>query len=283
MSSFGVKMVKCLNSVFPKQVHPFNMQEKGEKTYAMWQFEKGEDTIKFFRENYSAEEMFGDKDVLDFGCGAGGKSLYYASLGARKVTGLDVVESYKAESETLAEKLGLSDKFEFVLRDATKSGFADNSFDTIIMNDFMEHVSEPEKLLKEARRIIRPGGKIYINFPPYYHPFGAHLSDAVNMPWCHLFFSEKTLVDAYKDLVKNLPDGENRINFRISKDDKGREYFSYINKMTIKRFKKILREQNISPVYYKETELRKIFKPLAKLPLAKEVFVKMVTCVIQGE
>ncbi len=282
MSAIGVKTVKALNKVFPKQVHPFNMQMDGEKTYAMWQFERGEETIRFFLEKYTAEEMFKGKKVLDFGCGAGGKSLYYASLGAEKVTGIDIVESYKAESEMLAEKLGLSDKFEFVLGSATESGFADDTFDTIIMNDFMEHVSQPEKVLREARRIIRPGGRIYINFPPYYHPFGAHLSDAVNMPWCHMFFSETTLVEAYKDLVKDLPDGESRINFRISKNEKGKEYFSYINKMTIKRFNKILKEQNISPVYYNETAVRNIVKPFAKFHLTKEMFVKMVTCVIEG-
>jgi len=282
MSAIGVKLLKALNKVFPKVVHPFNMQMDGEKTYAEWQFEKGEDTIKFFLEKYTAEEMFKGKKVLDFGCGAGGKSLYYASLGAEKVTGIDIVESYKEESEALAKKLGLSDKFEFVLGSATESGFADNTFDTIIMNDFMEHVSDPEKVLEEARRIIRPGGRIYINFPPYYHPFGAHISDAVNMPWCHVFFSETTLVQAYKDLVKELPDGENRIQFRISENEKGKEYFSYINKMTIKRFNKILKAQSIQPVYYNESPVRNIVKPLAKFPLTKEKFVKMVTCVIEG-
>ena len=75
---------------------------------------------------------------------------------------------------------------------AIKTDFKDNSFDVVIMNDFMEHVSDPEKVLEEAIRLVSPGGRIYINFPPYYHPFGAHLSDAINMPWCHLFFKDKT-------------------------------------------------------------------------------------------
>lgn len=282
MSAIGVKTVKMLNHIFPKQIHPFNMQQDGEKTYAMWQFEKGQDTVKFFLEKYTLSEMFKDKLVLDFGCGAGGKSLYYASCGAKKVTGIEIVKSYKEEAEKLAESLGLADKFEFVVGSATESGFQNASFDTIIMNDFMEHIADPEKVLIEARRIIKPGGRIYINFPPYYHPFGAHLSDAVNMPWCHMFFSEKTLVDAYKDLVKDLPDGMERINFRISKNEKGEEYFSYINRMTIKRFHKILNTLDIKPVYYSETPVRSIVKPLAKFKPTKEMFVKMVTCVIEG-
>ncbi|HAS92002.1 MAG TPA: class I SAM-dependent methyltransferase, partial [Clostridiales bacterium] len=47
----------------------------------------------------------------------------------------------------------------------------------------------------------------------------AHLSDAIGIPWVHVFFSEKTLINTYKELVKNLPDGAERIDFRISKKE----------------------------------------------------------------
>lgn len=85
--SFGVTAIKLTNHLFPKQVHPFNLRNNGEKTYAEWQYEKGERTIAFFLKQFSTDEMFKDKTVLDMGCGAGGKSLYYASLGAKKVGG----------------------------------------------------------------------------------------------------------------------------------------------------------------------------------------------------
>ncbi len=275
------KILETINPLFPKQVHPFNLQNDGSKSYAEWQFEKGENTIAFYLKKYTPEEMFAGKDVLDMGCGAGGKSLYYASLGAKKVTGVDIEPSYAAESAALAKKLGYADKFEFVLGNAADLPFADESFDTIIMNDFMEHVSTPELALKEALRLLKKGGRIYTNFPPYDHPFGAHLSDAVNMPWCHLFFSDDTLIEVYKDLVKDLPDGKHRVEFRISTDENGHEYFSYINKMSIKRFENILKTLDITPVYYTYTPLRSCFAPLAKVPKLKEVFIKMVTCVIE--
>ena len=101
------------------------------------------------------------------------------------------------------------------------------------------------------------------------------------IPWVHLFFSDKTLIKAYKELVKDLPDGEERISFRISKDQKGREYFSYINKMTLKRYKKILNKLQLTPVYYKEVPLRGFLKPVAKLPFFREYFVKMAVSVIE--
>lgn len=270
-----------INKLFKPVVHPFNLNNDGIKTYAMWQFEKGEDTIANYLGYTNKKEMFEGKTVLDIGCGAGGKSLYYITQGAKHVYGVDVVASYKEESEALAESLNLKDQFTFICADAKALPYPDNSFDTIIMNDAMEHVAEPEAVLSEVLRVLKKGGRVYINFPPYNHPFGAHLSDAIYIPWVHLFFSEKTLIRDYKELVKELPDGENRINFRISKDKSGKEYFSYINKMTIKRFKKILKKLNITPNYYCEMPLRSIVKPLAKLPVFKEMFVKMAVCVIE--
>ena len=93
------------------------------------------------------------------------------------------------------------------------------------MNDFMGHISDPEGVLRESLRLLAPGGRIFINFPPYYHPFGAHLSDVINMPWVHLFFSERMLVDAYRDLVHGLPDEQERLNLRLSKDQKRQRIF----------------------------------------------------------
>lgn len=276
-------IIKFTNKIFKKQPHPFNMQNDGIKTYAQWQFEKGELTIEYFKKHFTNQEMFEGKRVLDMGCGAAGKSLYYVSLGAAHVTGVDIVEHYRKEAEDYAKSLGYEDRFSFVCASAFELPFPDGSFDTIIMNDFMEHVSEPERALIEARRLISKNGKIYINFPPYYHPFGEHLSDALNMPWIQLFFTEKQLIAAYRELVKNEPDGEERIKFRFSVDENGKEYYSYINKMTIKRFKRILKEQNISPLYYSETPLRSFLSFFAKFPPTKELFVKMVTCVIGRE
>lgn len=276
-------MIKLTNKIFPKVVHPFNLQNEGKETYAQWQFRKGGDTIKFFLEACPADELFRGKRVLDMGCGAAGKSLYYCSLGAEKVTGVDIVAHYESEANALAEELGYRDKFEFRCASAYELPFEDGSFDTIIMNDFMEHVADPERTLKEARRLISPTGAIYINFPPYYHPFGAHLSDVINMPWVHLFFSEKMLVKAYKELVKGLPDEQERIDLRISRNEKGEEYFGYINKMTLKRFHGILNRLNITPAYYREVPLRSFLAPLAKLPVLKELFVRMAVCIIKAD
>ena len=278
----SVKSLLFFNKLFKLPVHPFNMQNDGVMTYSMWQYNKGMETIKFYLQHTDAGSMFKGKDVLDIGCGAAGKSLFYLSLGAKSVTGIDVVERYEQEAYDLQEKLGLSG-FTFKLEDAAKMSFEDNSFDTIIMNDAMEHVAEPEKVLNEVYRVLKPGGKLYVNFPPYNHTFGAHLSDVIGIPWVHLFYNDKTLISAYKQLVKGLPDEQDRLSFRISKNENGEEYFSYINKMTVPRFKKCVSGTHFKCDYYAEIPLRNFLKPLSKIKLTKDCFTKMVVAVLTKE
>lgn len=275
------RLLLAINRLFPKPVHPFNLKNDGVKTYAMWQYEKGRDTIAFYLRRYSEEEMFSDKTVLDIGCGAAGKTLYYASRGAGRVIGVEILEKYRKEAEELAASLGYADRFSFVAADAARLPFDDNSIDTVIANDAMEHVDEPEKVIGECLRVLKPGGRMYVNFPPYHHPFGAHLSDAIYIPWVHLFFPEKVLIEAYEAQVRDLPDGQERIAFRISARPDGSRYFSYINHMTIRRFERMLRALSITPAYYHHEPLRAVFSPLAKLPVLRELFVKMVVCVIE--
>lgn len=160
----GVTLLKLLNHCFPQQRHPFNLRNAGEETYSEWQYEMGEKTIAVYSEKYSKEDMFKGKTVLDMGCGAAGKTLYYASLGAKKIVGTDAVEEYKSEAEKMAKNLGLESVFSFVRADAAHLPFDDEAFDTIIMNDFMEHVSEPKAILAEAFRLLKRGGKFIQTF-----------------------------------------------------------------------------------------------------------------------
>ena len=278
----GVKLLLFLNKFFKKPEHPFNLRNEGVKSYAMWQYEHGADTLAFFLNRYSLDEMFKNKTVLDIGCGAGGKSVYYASCGAKQVVGLDILPQYKQESEALAAQLGYENIFSFVCADAANTGFEKNSFDTIIMNDAMEHMENPEAVLRECSSLLKPGGRLFVNFPPYSHPYGAHLSDLIGIPWVHVFFSDETLIKAYRQLCSTVPDGDERIKLRITQREDGSEFFSYINKMTIKRFEKIRSNTPIKAGYYNEVPLRNFLKLPARLPFLKKHCVKMIVCIFEN-
>ncbi|WP_018963588.1 class I SAM-dependent methyltransferase [Coprothermobacter platensis] len=281
MSKIGEIVLKTVNKVFPLPIHPFNLQNNGVKTYAEWEFEKGLDTLKYFLDFTDLETLFKDKTVLDIGCGAAGKTVFYATQGVKNIYGVDRVEHYKMQAEHLAAEKSVSDKFRFVVADATSLPFQSSMFDTIIMNDFMEHASRPEAVLSECYRVLKEGGRLYVNSPPYNHPYGAHLSDVIGVPWVHVFFSDQTLINVYKDLVKDLPDAQDRINLRFSTDNHGKPYISYINKMTIKKFNAWIRESPFNVIYYKEVPLRNSLSFLANFSWTKEYFVKMLVAVLE--
>ena len=275
-------VLRAMNHCFPRPVHPFNLRNETEFSYADWQFEKAPSTLNYYLEQYSIEELFVGKRVLDFGCGEAGKSVYYAGLGAKEVVGMDIVPEYEERAVRFAQKHDCSN-FSFICADVTSLPIPSDHLDTIIMNDFMEHVSDPEKTLRETIRILRPGGRAFINFPPYHHPYGAHLSDEISIPWVHELFDEQTIISEYKSRVRNLPDGEERIRLRFSKGEDGLDHLTYINHMTIERFEEMLERLAIEPEYYHLTPLRPWLAPLAKIPACREYLNKMVTCVIRKE
>ena len=56
--TFPVLLCKALNRLFPLPQHPFNLQNRGELTYAQWQYQMGQRTIEFFLDVDSEERMF---------------------------------------------------------------------------------------------------------------------------------------------------------------------------------------------------------------------------------
>ncbi len=275
----STRVLLGLNRLFPVPEHPFNRALAGGGSYADWQFEQAPKSVTQFRGFADPATMVSGKRCLDMGCGAGGKAVYFASLGAVRVVGVDVVPHYAEEGRELARRKGYGDVCEFITASATELPFADNCFDLIMANDVIEHLAEPERSLQEAYRVLAPGGRIYISFPPYNHPYGAHLSDAIGFPWVHVFFSEPVLGEAYSALVRHLPDAGRRLDLRFGRDRAGELQITYINHMTIRWFRRIIEQLPFQVAYYLESPLRPFLRPFqAALP---EYFTRMVVCVLQ--
>ena len=320
----SVKTILKLNKRFRLPEHPFNDGSGDALAYAKWEFGRAADSLACYAPFYTPGDILFRKKVLDVGCGAGGKSIYYAEKWSADVTGVDLLEKYREQAEAFAmrrrigsdpEEAGSSDpyrldqtprgSFRFICCDAADTGFPSESYDTIIMNDAFEHLADPEAVLAECARLLKPGGRVFINFPPYGHPYGEHLSDLIGIPWVHKLFPEQQCLEAYRTLAEQLDadgsakkhdtpfhsenrpsvSGAERIALRLSEDKNGALKNSYINKMTLKRFSGIrsraVPQLGLKPALYREIPLRKWLAPLAKTPGIKERFVRMAVCVLE--
>ncbi len=91
--------------------------------------------------------------VLDVGCGAGFLSNALA-LEKLSVTGVDLSE----ESLKVAARYDQTQSVKYLVADATKLPFANSHFDVVTAMDFLEHVDNPESVIREFSRVLKPGG-----------------------------------------------------------------------------------------------------------------------------
>ena len=102
--------------------------------------------------------------VLDVGCGSGVFANRLAELGAQ-VTAVDS----NAESVEYGERTFVRDNLEFRRGLLDELGLPDNSFDSAVCLEVIEHVypAQTDALLADLRRVLRPGGRLLLTTPNY--------------------------------------------------------------------------------------------------------------------
>ena len=138
--------------------------------------------------------------VLDLGCGTGVVArAFEGSLHPDSVlVGADV-------SQRLLDAAGaLSPGSRILWRKVTAGGlpFGDSDFDVITMHTLLSHVEEPEALLREAHRVLNPGGSLIV--------FDAdHASTTYGLPeYDRMLETDRRLAEAiatHPDICRQLP------------------------------------------------------------------------------
>lgn len=121
-------------------------------------------TFNFYISKNNGQKISARANLLDLGCGDGSFVKFLNQLKFNAV-GVDV------------EEVNLE-------KDKTK--FLENSFDNILLNSVVEHISNIDHLFTEIRRILKPGGNLIIVTPNFSYDFKNFYNDPTHIrPFTH--------------------------------------------------------------------------------------------------
>lgn len=120
-----------------------------------------------------------DHNVLDLGAGLGGMSEELVISGAR----VTAVEPGAAWADLTRRRVARH-RGQFTLMEAFGEDIPvpDRSFDLIVSLQVLEHVRDPDKVLQEVWRLLKPGGRFYLACENYLAFYEGHY----RVPWLPL-------------------------------------------------------------------------------------------------
>ena len=98
--------------------------------------------------------------VLDVVCGTGIVACEYAKL-VNHVTGMDLTPAMIEQAKILQKEKEL-DNIDWRTGDVSILPFNDNSFSIVVTRYSFHHMHNPKVVLKEMKRVCKPGGKILV-------------------------------------------------------------------------------------------------------------------------
>lgn len=98
--------------------------------------------------------------VLDVGCGIGATAHWLAQHRQAEVVGLTPVAEQKRIADRFLSNAGLSRTPAIVLGHGGQLPFPDASFDAVLFFESTCHIENREAFIREARRVLRPGGRL---------------------------------------------------------------------------------------------------------------------------
>jgi len=199
------------------------------------------ETSAWFTEHYvdAADQIIeflaGDKismtgaDVADVGCGDGIIDLGVAlKAEPRSLVGFDIAPTdpawllKRATEEGVAEEL--PDCLEFRTCEPLTLPADDDSFDFVFTWSAFEHVENPVAVFREIRRVLRPGGMLFLQIWPLYHSeHGAHLWQCIPDSFVHLMRGAAEIEAEVRATTKHTPE----------QIEEFLEVFNTLNKVTL--------------------------------------------------
>jgi SAM-dependent methyltransferase len=151
--------------------------------------------------------------VLEIGCGEAGVLKAFLDRGAHAV-GVDRNAARLEKGRELLAGAIAQGRLMLLHRDAHTLGEEDQfiaCFDLIILKDVIEHVDDRPALFTLMARLLRPGGRVFLAFPPWQMPFGGHQQNCQSrvlsrLPYFHLLpaGSYRKVLEAFGEKPKRI-------------------------------------------------------------------------------
>jgi len=277
----STSLCRLLNRCFPRTAAPCLGSRRNHRSYAAWEFDQAGGSL----DEFGPHGAINGKRVLDVGCGLGGKSAWYALHGAEEVVAVDLDPERVERAAAFAAEKG-ADNIRFLVRDAANlEGLEDGRFHLALFNDAFEHLASPGAALEECRRVLAPGGRALIVFPPWRSPWGAHLFAYIGIPWAHLLFHDEPLLTVWKEGFRRAAgDGGGLITAKkLAEVDAARTVaeLRQLNRMTIGRFHELAGASPLTPVMAREHTPRRVVPRPRRNLFLREHLVTRVTAVLE--
>jgi SAM-dependent methyltransferase len=259
------------------------------------EFDDGDGFFKAFGAGFSLSDLTGN-DVLDLGCGHGGRTAYYLIHGnPTSITGLEISTARVDIAVTSVRRITQDPRITFAVGFGESLPFQSGTFDVLISYDVFEHVQDLPKVLLECYRVLRPGGKLYALFPPYYGPRAHHLDFVTTLPFLHYVFSPRTLVEAANRILEEQPGLRDQPLPTPTRSYLGREVLPRLNGTTIKDFDRILEQLPYERTSIKlvpfasspggrfKRAIRRLCDAMLKVPwpFPRDIFVGTIRCILE--
>lgn len=155
--------------------------------------------IPFLREHGLFKQ---GQSICEVGCAEGGVLAALVECGAARALGTDIDKLRLENAASLASLTNLPASFQYNDIVAEPVEGQERSFDMVMLRDVIEHLDDANSALSNIASMLKPGGLLYVNFPPFRSPFGGHQhtlnTNIGKLPWIHLLPNS-----VFKAMTKN--------------------------------------------------------------------------------
>jgi 2-polyprenyl-3-methyl-5-hydroxy-6-metoxy-1,4-benzoquinol methylase len=137
-----------------------------------WEFNGKWQNNLYFKQLQAFNALSGDvknKKILEAGSGSGLISIQQVERGA-EVYLTDITTSSLNYAKAIHSYLKIENPIHPYCSDSFNLCFDDNSFDIVWNNGVIEHYDNPDKMISEMKRVVKPNGKIILAVPNLLNP-----------------------------------------------------------------------------------------------------------------